>query len=354
MWPKMVRKEAPYENGIPSEIMLMMEVQQCSSVPYGERGEEKHTCSVCSSTFSSLAGLHTHRERHGGMYRCKACRRHFCNHYDYRQHQHMQQHWSCHSCSRVFDDEAKLQRHRGHGANTVTTFTCSRCYRSYCSSKALQQHNDACTDPTHTFPTPTHTGKDQHRWSSLHCNTCDLLFPSTATLKRHQSSNKEQCTTCLRSFCSVDQKRHHHCPGLFHYCHFCSRPFTSIKSWGQHMRAKHESVAKLFLCCSYCKTWFNTPQELRHHHKATKESPTWSCPVCYYDFSSRLSLLVHGVYSGHEENRCAICFDACQDALGLLPCFHLFHTDCITSWLQENETCPICRTMTRITYLNTV
>ncbi|KAH6572817.1 hypothetical protein BASA62_003227 [Batrachochytrium salamandrivorans] len=46
-----------------------------------------------------------------------------------------------------------------------------------------------------------------------------------------------------------------------------------------------------------------------------------------------------------SQTECAICQDEyIQDELLIsLPCTHIYHPDCITSWLKLNGTCPICR-----------
>ena len=45
------------------------------------------------------------------------------------------------------------------------------------------------------------------------------------------------------------------------------------------------------------------------------------------------------------EERCSVCL--CDYAEGdeilTLPCNHIFHTDCITSWLLESKVCPCCK-----------
>ena len=42
---------------------------------------------------------------------------------------------------------------------------------------------------------------------------------------------------------------------------------------------------------------------------------------------------------------CSICMDSVQlgDEVTELYCHHWFHTDCVTSWLNEHDTCPHCR-----------
>ncbi|KAH7669596.1 Zinc finger RING/FYVE/PHD-type protein [Dioscorea alata] len=47
--------------------------------------------------------------------------------------------------------------------------------------------------------------------------------------------------------------------------------------------------------------------------------------------------------SFHE---CSVCLNEFQEdeRLKILPhCFHVFHMDCIDTWLQSNSNCPVCR-----------
>ena len=46
-----------------------------------------------------------------------------------------------------------------------------------------------------------------------------------------------------------------------------------------------------------------------------------------------------------ENNNCIIClsnFDI-GDNVTSLPCLHMFHTECIKSWLQSKNHCPVCK-----------
>ncbi len=47
------------------------------------------------------------------------------------------------------------------------------------------------------------------------------------------------------------------------------------------------------------------------------------CPICFSFLKSDLK----------EEN----------DTLAKFPCGHVFHSCCVTPWLQRNNTCPSCR-----------
>jgi hypothetical protein len=46
--------------------------------------------------------------------------------------------------------------------------------------------------------------------------------------------------------------------------------------------------------------------------------------------------------------QCCICLDKyiINDITRILPCGHIFHNNCISVWLSEKHTCPICREKT--------
>ena len=61
------------------------------------------------------------------------------------------------------------------------------------------------------------------------------------------------------------------------------------------------------------------------------------------------SLPVHkltSLPSNPEAARCMVClYDyAISDAVKTLPCFHMFHPDCIQQWLEKSKMCPLCKT----------
>ncbi|KAM4064704.1 ring finger domain-containing protein [Hirsutella rhossiliensis] len=49
---------------------------------------------------------------------------------------------------------------------------------------------------------------------------------------------------------------------------------------------------------------------------------------------------------GESKTECTICIDEMHigDEAVTLPCKHWFHEECVTLWLKEHNTCPICRT----------
>jgi E3 ubiquitin-protein ligase RNF115/126 len=46
-----------------------------------------------------------------------------------------------------------------------------------------------------------------------------------------------------------------------------------------------------------------------------------------------------------EPPMCTVCCDAItMGTKGMfMPCGHVYHPDCLTPWLEKNNTCPVCR-----------
>ena len=45
-----------------------------------------------------------------------------------------------------------------------------------------------------------------------------------------------------------------------------------------------------------------------------------------------------------DDEECAICLEEETDPeMTKLACGHMFHSDCISDWLEFNTTCPLCR-----------
>ena len=43
------------------------------------------------------------------------------------------------------------------------------------------------------------------------------------------------------------------------------------------------------------------------------------------------------------DNVCIICREEMVSGCKKLPCNHIFHTSCLRSWFQRQQTCPTCR-----------
>jgi len=69
-------------------------------------------------------------------------------------------------------------------------------------------------------------------------------------------------------------------------------------------------------------------------------------PLFRFTSISRGSFSIVGP-TGDVDDDCAICFEQFRDndMLRSLPCFHAFHSYCISRWLNTNLSCPLCRTV---------
>ncbi|OIW05361.1 hypothetical protein TanjilG_28826 [Lupinus angustifolius] len=72
---------------------------------------------------------------------------------------------------------------------------------------------------------------------------------------------------------------------------------------------------------------------------ASKPRASETVPVIVVTESLLLNLDPNGVVL------CAVCKDdiAVNDKAMILPCNHLYHSDCITPWLLNHDSCPLCR-----------
>ncbi|KAF8026031.1 hypothetical protein BT93_F2754 [Corymbia citriodora subsp. variegata] len=50
-------------------------------------------------------------------------------------------------------------------------------------------------------------------------------------------------------------------------------------------------------------------------------------------------------YAAEDEDCCSICLEEFHRAEKVteLPCSHVFHRRCIIRWLEDRDSCPLCR-----------
>ena len=72
-----------------------------------------------------------------------------------------------------------------------------------------------------------------------------------------------------------------------------------------------------------------------------------AAPPATQDTLSKLErCTVNTYFLDNCQTECPICIDKVKvgEVAAFLPCKHWFHDDCIVLWLEEHNTCPICRT----------
>lgn len=59
----------------------------------------------------------------------------------------------------------------------------------------------------------------------------------------------------------------------------------------------------------------------------------------------RIKELSYNSTDFHNQNTCTICLvDFIEgDKIKLLPCQHIYHSNCIIEWLYKNSLCPLCK-----------
>ena len=60
--------------------------------------------------------------------------------------------------------------------------------------------------------------------------------------------------------------------------------------------------------------------------------------------------LTEEILSKIDNKQCLICLDDYQidENICYLPCFHLFHSICIKSWIKKSNKCPLCKNIIKL------
>ena len=77
-------------------------------------------------------------------------------------------------------------------------------------------------------------------------------------------------------------------------------------------------------------------QRMRNHEHPTDQHILNELPETQIDDVTKLD---------SEKKNCVICLEDFKngDKATILPCIHLFHTNCIQNWLKSQNCCPICK-----------
>ena len=56
-----------------------------------------------------------------------------------------------------------------------------------------------------------------------------------------------------------------------------------------------------------------------------------------------LEEIFSNIFNKSQDNKCSICLQEYNNNKTILLCGHIFHSNCISTWKQRSDTCPICR-----------
>lgn len=103
-------------------------------------------------------------------------------------------------------------------------------------------------------------------------------------------------------------------------------------------------AVKFLLIAPSLVSYYYFMEELQEHRAVNERKPrelTFASAVMFKDFTFEE---VAGVGSGSSyQKNCCICLEdfALGDGLSKLPCKHVFHRNCLTSWAMHHNSCPL-------------
>ncbi|KAG7299161.1 hypothetical protein JYU34_017701 [Plutella xylostella] len=227
---------------------VQCDVQFCTVGAYkrhlvlSKKHTDRHSCAVCSSTFSSAAALQIHERRHEEGYKgghagghkwarrgcksfpsvCDECPVTLTTRAEYTPHM-----LSCHPHSKA-----------ARAARRPSQYVCEHC------GKAFKKRCDL------TYHLPTHTGARPYA-----CLQCGARFQHPTLLSSH--------------------KRRHHSDRAKAQCEVCAK-MLSYDNLQRHMRSVHQGIRPHK--CEICDKAFHDRCTLKLHIKCTHDKVPWPKP----------------------------------------------------------------------------
>ena len=270
-------------------------------MPFKKDPAEK--CTLCDNTFPDLKQLLTHVESvHTTSFKCTLCGM------KKKSAESLMRHLKCHSmctyCDELFFEERDKEEHelKEHPGAT-SLFTCDMCEESHLTSDTLanhksQQHPTCSTcgrrfDDQQTFADHLPCGQEQ---KDPRCGTCRVTFNTKATYLNHLPCRGPQgmapppqgirCNFCPTDWPTQESLKHH-TKTTHPECPTCNKTFKSVRDYINHTpcqrtersRAPPPEVFK----CEKCEAKFHTALALMEHdqqkHQRTPSSPQ-ACLCC--------------------------------------------------------------------------
>ncbi|XP_049558986.1 zinc finger protein 558-like isoform X1 [Orcinus orca] len=254
------------------------------SSSFVQSGGKPYRCMECSRVFNSEFALRRHRKDHMGKkpHTCEECGKDFSRSSNLSIHRRIhtgEKPYRCGVCGKDFSRSSNLSIHqRIHTGEK--RFRCSDCGKDFSRRAALQIHQSV------------HTGRKPHA-----CKVCDRGFTSRSTLARHQQDHAGDkayvCDTCGRGFsqrASLYLHQRVHTGERPFRCEACGKCFSWSKDLGIHQRVH---TGERPYRCEACGRDFRHRSALKRHQRVHTGEKPYPCAVCGKGFSQRVHLQTH-------------------------------------------------------------
>ena len=89
-------------------------------------------------------------------------------------------------------------------------------------------------------------------------------------------------------------------------------------------------------------------KHFKNSHNKIEKFNNFKREILLPEFAKNFPISIFRVYQSKNENiqkECTICLEdfIIGREIITLPCFHIFHVECICDWLRRNKTCPLCK-----------
>lgn len=149
----------------------------------------------------------------------------------------------------------------------------------------------------------------------------------------------------------------------FYLCTDCNKVFKEKEQYTLHkFQCANKKISINYYECPKCKTVMPKEEEKDHilAHKLDEKIQT-NIKNGFESDASKVSQLTNQLkeeycYSlesiiesenqiTNENKNCIICLIDLKvgDRVLTLPCFHMFHKECIDDWFKKDKTCPLCK-----------